>query len=138
MGEKRTIEAADGIKIDAWQAKPSGTPKAGIVVIQEIFGVNNHIRNVTDRFATDGYLALAPAMFDRRKKGVDLGYTQEGIAQGREIAMSLKADEIRRLVTAQYVWTDVDDVDRQLAAAGHRQPADRVAVVVPISDRTTA
>jgi len=94
MGEKRTIEAADGTKIDAWQAKPSGTPKAGIVVIQEIFGVNNHIRNVTDRFAADGYLALAPAMFDRRKKGVDLGYTPEGIAHGREIAMSLQADEI--------------------------------------------
>jgi len=93
MGEKRTIEATDGTKIDAWQARPSGTPKAGIVVIQEIFGVNNHIRNVTDRFAADGYLALAPAVFDRRKKDVDLGYTPDGIAQGREIAMSLKVDE---------------------------------------------
>ena len=94
MGEKRTIEAADGTKIGAYQAKPAGTSHAGIVVIQEIFGVNNHIRNVTDRFAADGYLALAPAMFDRRKKDVELGYTQEGIAQGREIAMSLKPDEI--------------------------------------------
>lgn len=93
MGEKRTIQATDGTKIDAWQATPSGTPKAGIVVIQEIFGVNNHIRNVTDRFAADGYLALAPAVFDRRKKDVDLGYSPDGIAQGREIALSLKVDE---------------------------------------------
>lgn len=94
MGDKRTIEATDGTTIDAWQAKPPGMMKAGLVVIQEIFGVNNHIRNVTDRFAADGYLAIAPAMFDRRKKGVDLGYTPEGIAQGREIAMSLKPAEI--------------------------------------------
>ncbi len=94
MGEKRTIQSADGTAISAWQASPPGAVKAGMVVIQEIFGVNNHIRNVTDRFAADGYLALAPAMFDRRQKGVDLGYTPEGIAQGREIAMTLKPDEI--------------------------------------------
>ena len=94
MGEKRTIQSADGTTIGAWQAKPGGTTKAGMVVIQEIFGVNNHIRNVTDRFAEDGYLALAPAMFDRRKPGVELGYTQDGIAQGREIAMSLTPTEI--------------------------------------------
>jgi carboxymethylenebutenolidase len=94
MGEQRTIESTDGTQIGAYQAKPAGTPHAGIVVIQEIFGVNNHIRNVTDRFAADGYLALAPAMFDRRKKDVELGYTQDAIAQGREIAMTLKPDEI--------------------------------------------
>lgn len=94
MGEKRTIQSADATTIDAWQARPSGLIKAGLVVIQEIFGVNHHIRAVTDRFAADGYLALAPAMFDRRKKDVDLGYDQAGIAQGREIAMTLKPDEI--------------------------------------------
>lgn len=94
MGEQRTIQSADATTIDAWQARPSGLIKAGLVVIQEIFGVNHHIRGVTDRFAADGYLALAPAMFDRRKKGVDLGYDQAGIAQGREIAMTLKPAEI--------------------------------------------
>jgi carboxymethylenebutenolidase len=94
MGEQRTIEATDGTTIGAYQAKPGSGTSAGLVVIQEIFGVNRHIRNVTDRFAADGYLALAPAMFDRREKNVQLGYTQEGIAQGREIAMSLKPDEI--------------------------------------------
>ncbi len=94
MGEKRTIQSADGTTIGAWQAKPGGMIKAGMVVIQEIFGVNNHIRNVTDRFAADGYLAIAPAMFDRRKADVELGYTPEGIAAGREIAMSLKPAEI--------------------------------------------
>ncbi|MDF3075889.1 MAG: carboxymethylenebutenolidase [Alphaproteobacteria bacterium] len=94
MGEQRTIESTDGTQIGAYQAKPGSATAAGLVVIQEIFGVNRHIRNVTDRFAADGYLALAPAMFDRRQKNVQLGYTQEGIAQGRDIAMSLKPDEI--------------------------------------------
>ncbi|MGE0151295.1 MAG: dienelactone hydrolase family protein [Reyranellaceae bacterium] len=94
MGEKRTIQSADGTAIGAWQASPPGLIKAGMVVIQEIFGVNHHIRGVTDRFAADGYLALAPAMFDRRKKDVDLGYDQAGIAQGREVAMSLQPAEI--------------------------------------------
>jgi carboxymethylenebutenolidase len=94
MGEQRTLESTDGTTIGAYQAKPGSATAAGLVVIQEIFGVNRHIRNVTDRFAADGYLALAPAMFDRRQKNVQLGYTQEGIAQGREIAMSLKPEEI--------------------------------------------
>jgi carboxymethylenebutenolidase len=94
MGEQRTLESTDGTQIGAYQAKPGSATAAGLVVIQEIFGVNRHIRNVTDRFAADGYLALAPALFDRREKNVQLGYTQESIAQGRDIAMSLKPDEI--------------------------------------------
>ena len=94
MGEKLSIEAADGTHIGAWLARPPGTIRAGLVVIQEIFGVNSHIRNVTDRFAADGYLALAPAMFDRIRPGVELGYTADDIAKGRELAMALKPEQI--------------------------------------------
>src|SRR3954466_14628064 len=79
------LTASDGHKLDAWRAEPAGKPRGGIVVVQEIFGVNSHIRSVADGFAADGYLAIAPALFDRVKKNVDLGYTPEDIAAGREL-----------------------------------------------------
>ena len=69
MGERLTLTAEDGHRFTAYQARPAGTPRGALVVIQEIFGVNHHIRNVTDRFAADGYLALAPALFDRVEPG---------------------------------------------------------------------
>jgi len=91
MGKMIQLTAADGHKLDAYQADPavgsttSGKPRGGIVVIQEIFGVNSHIKNVADGYAADGYLAIAPALFDRVQKNVDLGYTPDDIARGREI-----------------------------------------------------
>ena len=102
MGEQRTLESTDGTTIGAYQAKPGSATAAGLVVIQEIFGVNRHIRNVTDRFAADGYLALAPAMFDRRQKNVQLGYTQEGIAQGRERTFTARTPP-RRAAARGYI-----------------------------------
>ena len=75
------ITAADGHTLDAYRAEPSGTPRGAIVVVQEIFGVNGHIRRVTDGFARDGYVAIAPAMFDRVERGVELPYT--AVAEGR-------------------------------------------------------
>jgi len=62
------LTASDGHKLDAWRAEPKGKPRGGIVVVQEIFGVNSHISSVADGFAADGYLAIAPALFDRVKK----------------------------------------------------------------------
>ena len=85
MGQFNDLKAADGQAIPAYVAQPAGKPKAGIVVIQEIFGVNSHIRSVTDGFAADGYLAIAPSMFDRVQKNVELGYTPDDVAKGREI-----------------------------------------------------
>ena len=61
MGEWIKLKASDGFELSAWRAEPQGKPKGGIVVIQEIFGVNHHIRSVADRFAAAGYLAIAPA-----------------------------------------------------------------------------
>jgi carboxymethylenebutenolidase len=86
MGEWIKLKAADGFELAAWRAAPAGAPKGGVVVIQEIFGVNHHIRSVTDRFAAAGYLAVAPAIFDRVEPGVDIGYTPDTIQRGMAIA----------------------------------------------------
>jgi carboxymethylenebutenolidase len=85
MGEALRLTAEDGHELDAHLARPDGTPKAGLVVCQEIFGVNAHIRTVVDRFAGAGYLAVAPALFDRVKPGVELGYEQEDMISARAI-----------------------------------------------------
>ncbi|MGD0634543.1 MAG: dienelactone hydrolase family protein [Beijerinckiaceae bacterium] len=86
MGETITLTTADGAVISAYRARPSGTPKGGIVVVQEIFGVNHHIRAVADKFAAAGYLAVAPAIFDRVEKNVELAYDADGIARGFALA----------------------------------------------------
>jgi len=82
MGQFIDLVAADGQKIAAYVARPAGRPRGGIVVVQEIFGVNAHIRSVADGYARDGYLAVAPAMFQRVKPGVELSYTDPGIQEG--------------------------------------------------------
>ncbi|MBV9758741.1 MAG: dienelactone hydrolase family protein [Alphaproteobacteria bacterium] len=82
MGETIELKAADGHTLSAYRAGDAAG--RGLVVVQEIFGVNHHIRNVCDRFAAAGYQAIAPALFDRAQRGIELGYTQEGIAHGRE------------------------------------------------------
>ena len=82
MGQLINLASADGFGFSAYVAQPEGTPKAAIVVLQEIFGVNAHIQSVTDRFAAQGYLAIAPATFDRVKAGVQLGYTDADMTTG--------------------------------------------------------
>jgi carboxymethylenebutenolidase len=74
MSERVRLTAADGHELEAYVAKPQGEPIASLVVVQEIFGVNQHIRSVADGYAKDGFLAVAPALFDRYERGVDLGY----------------------------------------------------------------
>jgi carboxymethylenebutenolidase len=90
MGKYITLRANDGFELSAWRADPAGKPRAGLVVVQEIFGVNHHIRGVADSFAAEGYLAIAPALFDRVERNVDLGYN----GPDRQIGMALisKAD----------------------------------------------
>jgi len=80
----RTIElsAADGHRFNAYLAEPAATPRGALVVVQEIFGVNSHIRSVADGYAADGYLAIAPALFDRVERGVELGYSAAEIQRG--------------------------------------------------------
>ncbi len=85
MGEKIALSAKDGHTLGAYRADPAGKPKGALVVIQEIFGVNHHMRHVTDMFAAEGYVALSPALFDRVEKGIELGYDPKSIEAGREI-----------------------------------------------------
>ncbi len=94
MGENITLKAEDGFGIDAYKAMPSGTPRGAVIVIQEIFGVNGHIREDADKFAAEGYVALAPAMFDRLQKNVDLGYDADGVEAGRGFAMKINWDDV--------------------------------------------
>jgi len=76
------LRAADGHTFSAYLAKPEGTARGGIVVVQEIFGVTGHIERVADQFAAQGYLAIAPAIFDRQERGVNLPYDEKGAAHG--------------------------------------------------------
>jgi carboxymethylenebutenolidase len=85
MGRTIELAAADGHKFATYRADPSGKPRGALVVVQEIFGVNSHMRRVTDGFAAAGYLAFSPALFDRTQRGVELGYDQAAIAAGREL-----------------------------------------------------
>lgn len=82
MGTVIELKAADGAVVPAYEARPAGTPKGAVVVIQEIFGVNGHIRAVADGYAAQGYLAVAPATFHRVKPGVELGYTEADMGEG--------------------------------------------------------
>lgn len=75
MPNNLTLKAADGHEFAAYRANPAGAPKAGLVVIQEIFGLNDHIRSVADKWAKEGYLSVAPALQERAEKGFEVGYT---------------------------------------------------------------
>jgi carboxymethylenebutenolidase len=84
LGKHFTLTANDSHQLGAYRADPAGPSKGGIVVIQEIFGVNHHIRAVCDRLAQEGYTAVAPALFDRTEKGFECGYTPDEIANARK------------------------------------------------------
>ena len=86
MGKPIRLGSADGFEFGAWEALPQGEPKAGLVVIQEIFGVNGHIREVAEGYAQAGYAAVAPQIFDRVQADVELGYEADDMARGIAIA----------------------------------------------------
>ena len=86
MGETVQLRAADGFALGAYISHPAGAPKGAVVVIQEIFGVNSHIRNVTNGFARAGYFAIAPQLFDRAERDVELGYEAHDMGRGVELA----------------------------------------------------
>ena len=104
MGTRIQLTAADGHRCGAFRADPAGTPRGAIVVVQEIFGVNSHIRSVCDGFARDGYVAIAPALFDRVQPGVEIGYSQAEIEQGiglkGKVALDQALQDIQAAVAA--------------------------------------
>src|ERR1700709_2930930 len=84
MGRDITLTASENFKLGGYRADPSGKPKAAVVVIQEIFGVNHHIRSVCDRLAGAGYVAIAPSIFDRIEPNFQCGYSPDEIANARK------------------------------------------------------
>lgn len=109
MGNVITLTAADGHTLSAYLAEPVGSPRAAIVVVQEIFGVNAHIRNVADRYASAGYAVIAPALFDRVERGVELGYDEAQLG---------RAFELRRGVSFDQALLDVEAAVNRVGAMG--------------------
>jgi len=99
MGETIKLKSADGFEFSAYVAGPADAKK-GVVVIQEIFGVNHHIRNMADRFAAQGYAVIAPAVYDRVQAGFEVGYTPDDIAKGRDVRMKLNDAQLMQDVEA--------------------------------------
>lgn len=100
MGELTTIMARDGHEFQAYLAAAPGKPRGAVLVIQEIFGINSHIRAVTDGFAAEGYTAIAPALFDRIRRGIELGYSPPEIQEGAGYSQQLKLDDTLRDLSA--------------------------------------
>lgn len=110
MGEWHPLSTARG-DVQAWVARPEQAPRGAVVVVQEIFGVTAHIRDVADRFAAAGFTAMAPAFFDVLRPGVELAYDDAGLARGRELVGELGLDGALEIVGAAAHW---------LRESGHR------------------
>ena len=93
MGEFTTLMARDGHEFNAWLTPPSGGARGAVVIAQEIFGVNHHIRGVADGFAADGYLTIAPCLFDRIRRGIELGYSEADTQQGRGYRLQIPKEK---------------------------------------------
>lgn len=100
MGKMVELTAADGHRLAAYLAEPAGTPRGAVVVVQEIFGVNSHIRSVADGYAADGYLAIAPALFDRVRRDFQSGYTQADMEAGFGLMQKVSWEQATTDVTA--------------------------------------
>jgi carboxymethylenebutenolidase len=103
MGEYVKLASQDGVQIGAYRAVPKAPARGAVVVLQEIFGVNHHIRAVADRFASEGYVAIAPALFDRVTPDVELGYGPDERAEGMQIVG--KVDQEKALADVQAAVT---------------------------------
>ncbi len=117
MGQFIDLKAADGFTFPAYVAQPAAKPRGGVVVLQEIFGVNAHIRAVADGYAAAGYLAVAPATFHRVKPGVELGYAPDDMSAGMALKATVEA------LPAPGVLQDIQ------AAITHAAGAGKVGVV---------
>ena len=140
MGQDITLKAEDGFSLSAYRADPAGKVRGGVVIVQEIFGVNHHIRNVSDGYAEDGYAVIAPAIFDRVERGFQTGYAQADIERGRAVRGKLAIEDavkdvraaVRALVTeglkvgvvgycfgGTLAWLSATRIDGVSAAVGY-------------------
>lgn len=102
MGQYTTLMARDGHEFQAWLAAADGHARGAVLVLQEIFGVNHHIRSMTDSFAAAGYTAIAPCLFDRVRRGIELDYSDASAAEGRGYALQDDPDTALRDVAAAH------------------------------------
>jgi carboxymethylenebutenolidase len=100
MSKVVKLQASDGHELDAYVAQPDGRPWGGLVVVQEIFGVNQHIRSVADRFAEEGFYAVAPALFDRVQRNLELTDAGEDMQKGMAAAQKINIDDAVKDVDA--------------------------------------
>ena len=117
MGQFVDLRAADGFTFPAYVAQPAGKPRGGVVVLQEIFGVNSHIRSVADGYAAEGYFVVAPSTFHRVKQGVELGYTADDMGAGMGLKAAVEG------LPAPGVLQDIQ------AAVNHAAQAGKVGIV---------
>jgi len=94
MATCTTLTAADGYALATWRAVPRGPRRGGLLVLQEIFGVNDHMRAVADGFAVEGWEALAPALFDRARRDVQMGYEAADVAEGRDLRAAVPLEKV--------------------------------------------
>jgi carboxymethylenebutenolidase len=109
MGATARVTALDGHELSIYRAEPAVRARGGLVVVQEIFGVNGHIRAVCDDYAAEGYRVVAPALFDRVERGIELGYQSEDVARGRAI---------RERVSLEDALADVEAAAAEVAGGG--------------------
>jgi carboxymethylenebutenolidase len=100
MGDFTTLMARDGHEFNAWLTAPTGAARGALVIAQEIFGVNRHIRGVADAFAADGYLVIAPCLFDRIRRGLELGYSEKETQEGRGYRLQIPKEKTLLDLTA--------------------------------------
>ncbi len=115
MGQMIHYTSADGAQIAAYEALPEGSAKGAVVVLQEIFGLNRHIRNVADAYAQAGYFVIAPALFHRVGAGTELGYTADDMPKG--FALKAAAEALQPLLLGD-VQAAIDYAARAGKAAG--------------------
>jgi len=100
MSEFTTLMARDGHEFNAWLAAPTGPTRGAVVIAQEIFGVNRHIRKVADDFAAQGYVTIAPCLYDRVRRGIELGYSEADVQQGRGYRLQIPKEKTLLDLTA--------------------------------------
>jgi carboxymethylenebutenolidase len=100
MNKVVKLQASDGHQLDAYVAEPDGKPWGGLVVVQEIFGVNQHIRSIADRFAQEGFFTVAPALFDRVEPQVELTHAGDGVEKGIALAQKINIEDAAKDVDA--------------------------------------
>jgi carboxymethylenebutenolidase len=117
MSEWTKVKARDGHELSAYVARPDGEPIGALILIQEIFGVNAHIRRVADGYVRDGFLVVAPALFDRVERGVELKYEGEDAKQASELSKKLNLDTALMDTAAAYEWAQ--SADRGIGVVGY-------------------